>query len=112
MPKAASPRTESATLHFNLPQNIEQSDLTLHVGIHDYPIRVHTPRTLRSHFKDLPLLRNVPATHFVADAPLPAGNLTLMHVTKPASADGTVTEQVLSMAIHVPSATRRKYLQS
>ena len=112
MPKQALRRTEATTLHFNLAQHKQETELTFHVALGEYALRPHTPRTLRSHAAENPLLGLLPATHFVENVPLPSDAIALMHVTKPLKLGRATTEQILSMAIHVPRAGRRKYYQT
>jgi hypothetical protein len=108
MVKKSTRRTEATTLHFNLAHN-KESDLTFHVALRDYPMRRHTPQTLRAYAKKDPLLNFVPATHFVESVPLPSDAIALTHVTK---SNGNGGDQILSMSIHVPLAGRRKFLKA
>jgi hypothetical protein len=111
MKKQAVRRTEPTTLHFNL-DNSEDAALTFHVALRDYPIRRHTPQTLRAAAKQNRLLTVVPVTHFIEDVPLPSDAIALTSVTCKVEVDGIVAEQPVSMAIHVPRAGRRSFLKS
>lgn len=105
-------RTESTTLHFNLASFKEDPELVFHVALNDFPIQPHTRKTLLSHAKINPLLEMVPVTHYIERVPLPSNAVAMMHVTKSVRVGKATAHQVLSMAIHVPRAGRRKFLGS
>jgi hypothetical protein len=112
MTKTKLRRTELSTLHFNLGERHEEEQLTFHIALRDYALRPMNAKLLRSHIRNNPLLDMIPVTHYLEDVPLPADAIAMAYVTKPVTVNGNPAEEIVSMALHIPTAGRRRYLKS